>query len=82
MNIFQRKKLEMDLKNFATRNFEKPGDCRNAEQIRFYVSELCSKIEEYERTFNYVPEWAYVLLTQYAAVQNKLVHAEFVKSYT
>jgi hypothetical protein len=82
MNIFQKKKLEMDLKNFTSRNFEKPSDCRNADQIRFYVKELCNKIEEYEQLFNYVPECAYVLLTQYTAVQNKLVHAEFVKSYS
>jgi hypothetical protein len=81
MNDYERKKLEMDLKNFTSRNFERPSDCRNAAQIRFYVRELCNKIEEYERKFNYVPSWAYSLLTQYTTVQNSMVHVEFVKTY-
>ena len=81
MNDFERKKLEMDLKDFTSRNFERPSDCRNAAQIRFYVRELCTKIEEYEHKFNYVPGWAYSLLMQYTTVQNKMVHVEFVKTY-
>ena len=81
MNNFEMKKVEMELKNFTARNFEKPSNCRNAAQIRFYISELCSKIEEYEKKFNYVPEWAYTLLNQYTIVQNSLVHLEFVKCY-
>lgn len=75
------KKVEMELKNFTAKNFEKPSNCRNAAQIRFYINELCCKIEEYEKKFNYVPEWAYALLNQYTIVQNRLVHLEFVKCY-
>jgi hypothetical protein len=81
MSNFEKKQLEIDLKNFTSRNFEKPNDCKNAAQIRFYVSELCAKIEEYERRFDYVPGWAYSLLTQYTIVQNRMVHIEFVKTY-
>jgi hypothetical protein len=81
MTEFEKRKLEMELKNFTSKNFERPSDCRNAAQIRFYVSELCSKIDEYERQFNYVPSWAYSLLSQYTVVQNQLVHIEFVKAY-
>ncbi|MFM9839974.1 MAG: hypothetical protein ACKVOQ_17040 [Cyclobacteriaceae bacterium] len=81
MSNFEKKKLEMDLRNFTSRNFERPSDCRNGAQIRFYVRELCNKIEEYERRFNYVPSWAYSLLTQYTIVQNNMVHIEFVKTY-
>jgi hypothetical protein len=81
MNRFEKKKLEMDFKNFTSRNFEKPSNCRNAAQIRFYVSELCAKIEEYDKNFNYVPGWAYSLLNQYTSVQNSFVHVDFVRSY-
>ena len=81
MNDFEMKKVEMELRNFTSKNFEKPSNCRNAAQIRFYINELCSKIEECERRFNYVPEWAYTLLNQYAIVQNSFVHLEFVKCY-
>jgi len=81
MSDFEKKKLEMELKNFTARNFIRPSDCRNLDQIRFYVSELCSKIEEYENRFNYVPSWAYSLLSQYNTVQNSLLHREFRNAY-
>lgn len=81
MSDFEKKKLEMELKNFTVRNFVRPSDCRNLDQIRFYVSELCSKIEEYENRFNYVPGWAYSLLSQYNTVQNSLLHREFRNAY-
>jgi hypothetical protein len=81
MSDFEKKKLETELKNFTSRNFERPSDCRNLDQIRFYVRELCSKIEEYEKRFNYVPAWAYSLLTQYNAVQNSLIRIDFKTAY-
>jgi len=81
MNVVDRKKIEMEFKTFTARNFEKPADCRNLEQIRFYVQELCQKIEEHETRFNYVPNWAYVLLAQYNAKQNGMLHVEFVSTY-
>ncbi len=81
MSDFEKITYELELKNFTVRNFEKPSNCRDAAQIRFYVRELCLKIEDYERRFNYVPQWAYSLLNQYTAVQNSMLHIEFVKSY-
>lgn len=82
METFDRKKIEAELKSFTSRNFERPNDCRNLEQIRFYVRELCQKIEELEVKFNYVPNWAYVLLAQYNAKQNGMLHLEFVTAYS
>jgi hypothetical protein len=64
MSIYERKKIELELRAFASRNFERPSECRNLAQIRFYVNELCAKIEEYQSRFNYVPGWAYGLLAQ------------------
>ena len=81
MANYERRKLEMELKLFTSRNFEKPSECKNLDQIRFYVRELCSKIEEYRNQFNYVPNWAYGLLAQYNARQNHMIHIEFRTTY-
>jgi len=81
MSDFEKKKLELDLMTFTRRNFERPSDCRNAVQIRFYIRELCNKIEEYERRFNFVPLVAYSLLAQYNLAQNKIIHLEFRNTY-
>ncbi len=81
MSNFERKKLETDLVNFTRRNFENPSNCRDLDQIRFYVKELCIKIREYENRFNFVPIQAYTLLAQYNLAQNRLLHVEFRKAY-
>jgi hypothetical protein len=81
MSDFEKRKLEIELRNFTTRNFERPSDCRNLDQIRFYVKELCDKIDEYERRFNYVPTWAYSLLAQYNMAQNGMLLKEFRNAY-
>ena len=81
MTEFERRKIEAELKVFTSKNFERPSDCRNLEQIRFYVRELCQKIEELEGRFNYVPNWAYILLAQYNARQNGMLHVEFISTY-
>jgi hypothetical protein len=70
---YEKLKIESDLKQFARQHFEKPEACRNLEQVRFYIRELCLKIEDLEKQFNYVPEMAYSLLTQYNEVQNRLL---------
>lgn len=81
MSDFEQKKVEMELRSFTSRNFEKPTNCKNAEQIRYYVAELCKKIDALERQFSYVPEWAYTLLAQYNAAQNSLLYKEFRTNY-
>ncbi len=81
MSEYERKKAEMELRAFASRNFEKPSDCRNLDQIRYYVSELASKIQEMESKCNYAPEWAYSMLAQYNAAQNSMLLVDFRNSY-
>jgi hypothetical protein len=81
MSDFEQRKIEMELKTFTSRNFEKPSNCRNAEQIRYYVAELCKKIESLEHQFKYVPDWAYTLLAQYNAAQNSLLYKDFKSTY-
>jgi hypothetical protein len=73
--------LDQELKRFTSRNFERPSDCRNLEQIRYYVQELCDKIRYYEQRFNYVPDWAYALLAQYNARQNAMICQDFIRTY-
>ena len=81
MTDFQRKTLELDFKAFAARNFERPADCKNIEQIQFYIRELCQKIEEYQKQFDYAPDLAYTLLAQYNSKQNSLLYQDYVRSY-
>jgi len=81
MTTIERKRIEAELRYFTSKNFESPGNCKNLEQIRFYVRELCQKIEELEGRFNYVPNWAYLLLAQYNEKQNGMLHLEFVTTY-
>jgi hypothetical protein len=81
MLVTDRKQVENELNNFALRNFEKPSDCKDLEQIRFYVRELCLKIEELERRFEYVPSSAYQLLAQYNSRQNSIINKNFSNAY-
>ncbi len=81
MSEFEKKHLETELKNFTTRNFVKPSECRNLDQIRFYIRELCAKIEEYRQRFNYVPATAYSLLSQYNTRQNSILYRDFISNY-
>jgi hypothetical protein len=82
MTPFEQQKIEMELRSFTSRNFERPANCRDLEQVRFYVRELCLKIEEMEMEFDYVPEWAYALLSQYNAKQNMMLQLEFRSEYS
>ena len=81
MTEYEKKYLEMELKSFVSKNFERPSECVNLDQVRFYVNELCLKIEDYKKRFNYAPEAAYTLLAQYNARQNAMLYKEFVSSY-
>ena len=81
MSERDKKTLDQELKKFTTRHFETPGKCRNLDQIRYYVQELCEKIQDYDRRFRYVPQVAYTLLAQYNAKQNTLLYEEFKNTY-
>ena len=82
MTDYERKKVEVEMKLFTTRNFVRPSECRNLEQIRFYVRELCLKIEEFEGKFHYVPSYAYSLLAQYNSRQNAIINRDFRSTYS
>jgi SMC interacting uncharacterized protein involved in chromosome segregation len=81
MSEFEKKRIDREFQIFTSRNFESPKRCKNLDQIRFYVQELSSLVEDFKRRFNYVPDSAYNLLTQYNTLQNQLVFANFKNSY-
>jgi hypothetical protein len=82
MSHYDQKKIESELKGFVNTHFVKPSACRNAAQISFYIQELCLKIGDLRKQFNYVPVWAYSLLEQYNSVQRRLLRVEFRSSYS
>lgn len=82
MTNYEKACMDVAFRDFTLRNFEKPNECQNPEQLRYYVRELCLKIEEYENQFHYVPEWAYSLLSQYNQKQNSLLLRNFQKTYS
>lgn len=71
----------MEWKCCVNKHFEKPAACRNADQIRFYISELSNRMREFESAGIQIPDWAASLLAQYNLQQNKLVLAEFQTRY-
>jgi hypothetical protein len=81
MNDYHRKRIEMEWKEFIHSNFEKPSVCRNLEQIRYYIREITLRMESEKKVHDYVPDWAYGMLAQYNAVQNKILLADFKKTY-
>ena len=81
MSRYEKKQVEKEFKSFTNKHFEKPAKCRNIDQVRFYVQELSDKITEFKRRFNYVPDAAYSLLSQYNNIQNTMVFAHFKQNY-
>ena len=81
MSTYEQKKVEKEFKKFTRRHFEKPSKCKNLDQVRFYVHELSNKIREFKNRFNYVPDHAYALLTQYNNVQNSMIFTNFRHNY-
>jgi len=81
MSDYEKQLLENNFKKFTRKHFERPSRCKNIGQIQYYVQELSLKIEEFKSRFNYVPNIAYVLLSEYNASQNKLIFKGFQKIY-
>ena len=72
-------KVDLQFERFYKRHFESPGNCRNTDQVRFYLGEIVRKIEEYRQAYGYVPEKANALLESYKRLYNRMVHADKVK---
>ncbi|MEM6524558.1 MAG: hypothetical protein AAGF85_08820 [Bacteroidota bacterium] len=81
MTDFEKKKLEFDFFGFIKKNFVKPRQCKNIDELRFYIKELSDKIEEMKMNHGYVPDSAYQLLADYNRLQNKILFTEFKNTY-
>lgn len=79
--MVSRKLIEQDFNRFTNKNLKKPAKCRNIDQIRSYIHQLSIKIEEFRLRFDYVPGSAYILLSEYNAYQNSILHRKFIKTY-
>ena len=81
MSEFEKRHLETERRRFPASNFARPSACRNLDQIRHYIQELCVRIEDYQRRFDYVPSTAYTLLSEYNSRQNSLLYRDFIRNY-
>ena len=81
MTRFEQKRLDLEFSRFTRMNFDKPQKCRSIGQIRYYMQELSAKIKEFKAAFNYVPDMAHTLMSQYNAAQNRLIHQNFREVY-
>ena len=81
MTRFEQKKLDVEFTKFTKMNFDKPQKCKSIGQIRYYMEELSDKIKDLKRSFNYVPNSAHILLSQYNAEQNRLIHKNYQEVY-
>ncbi|MEN8250222.1 MAG: hypothetical protein ABFS32_14915 [Bacteroidota bacterium] len=81
MTRYEQKKIDVEFSRFARMNFDKPQNCRNIGQIRYYMDELTIKMKELKSSFNYVPDFAHALLTQYNDAQNHIIHRNFKNVY-
>ena len=81
MTRFEQKSLDLEFSKFTRMNFDKPQKCKSIDQIRYYMKELSDKINDLKRSFNYVPTSAHILLSQYNAAQNRLIHKNFQEVY-
>ncbi len=81
MSIYEKKKIDLEFSKFTSLNFEKPKKCKSLGQLHYYVKELMQKIKELKSRFNYVPNKAFVLLTEYNQMLNNLVFKNYQEVY-
>ena len=81
MSTYEKKQIDTEFKKFASQNFEKPTKCKSLGQLHYYVSELTKKISEFKSRFNYVPERAFILLSEYNQMLHNLVFKNYQEAY-
>jgi len=70
-------KTDTEINNGVSPNAEIQSSFKNVEEIRFYVRDLCFKIEELENRFDYVPASSYNLLAKYHTLQDSSTEKNF-----
>ena len=82
MSTYEKKQIDTDFKRFTSLNFERPTKCKSIGQLQYYVQELTRKIKELKSKFNYVPEKAFILLTEYNKMVNNLTFKNYQEVYS
>lgn len=82
MSTYEKKQIDKEFSSFTAMNFEKPNRCKSLGQLRYYVQELTRKINELRKRFNYVPDRAFILLTEYNQKLNSLVFKNYQEVYS
>jgi hypothetical protein len=81
MAAYQEKRIEQEWNAYVAKNYVRPSACTSLEQTRHHVREVCSKIEEMQARYRYVPPSAYILLARYNAQQNSMLLEDFISTY-
>jgi hypothetical protein len=81
MSGYQKKRIDTEFKKFTSLNFETPKKCKSLGQLHYYVKELTQKIKELKGRFNYVPDRAFTLLTEYNQMLNTLIFKNYQEVY-
>ncbi len=82
MSTYEKKKIDNDFRKFTSLNFETPNKCKSLRQLQYYVKELTQKIKELKGRFNYVPDKAFTLLTEYNQMLNSLIFKNYQEVYS
>lgn len=82
MSTYEKIKIDKDFKKFTSLNFEQPKKCKSLGQLQYYVLELTQKIKDLKNRFNYVPEKAFTLLTEYNKMVNNLIFKNYQEVYS
>lgn len=77
MKLDNQKKIDTGIPNEMSPNEAISASFKNVEEIRFYVRDLCFKIEELENRFDYVPASSYNLLAKYNTLQDSSTEKTF-----
>jgi len=77
MKLEKTRKVGHDISDKMSSNADMPSSFKNVEEIRFYVRDLCFKIEELENIFDYVPASSYNLLAKYHTLQDSSTEKRF-----
>lgn len=70
-----------DTLNASFTQSENPLQCKTDEDIRFYVRDLCLKIEALEERLEYVPSSSCTFLAEYHTLQSPSTIKNFAENY-
>jgi hypothetical protein len=77
----QEKQAEKEFKRFAKRHLMHPKRVRRIEQTQHFIYELHKLINDYRLRFNYVPDEAHLMFSEYQNIQDRMVYENFRQTY-